>query len=78
MIPHEGGLADYSLRLRAGDIVCPQIPWKEPLLLECAHFVECVRDGKRPRTDGENGLRVTRVLEAAQASLRSQGRRVTL
>jgi len=78
VIPHEGGLADYSLRLRAGDIVCPQIPWTEPLLLECAHFVECVRDGKRPRTDGENGLRVTRVLEAAQESLRSQGRRVAL
>ena len=78
VIPHEGGLADYTVKLRAGDIVCPQIPWKEPLLLECAHFVECVRNGQTPRTDGENGLRVTQVLEAAQQSLRSQGRRVTL
>jgi len=78
VIPHEGGLYDYALRLRAGDIVCPQIPWKEPLLLECAHFVECVSRGERPRTDGENGLRVTRVLEAAQESLRAQGRRVSV
>lgn len=78
VIPHDGGLADYTLKLRAGDIVCPQIPWKEPLLLECAHFVECVRNGQTPRTDGENGLRVTQVLEAAQQSLRSQGRRVAL
>ena len=78
VVPQEGGLADYTLKLRAGDIVCPQIPWKEPLLLECAHFVECVREGRTPRTDGENGLRVTQVLEAAQQSLRSQGRRVAL
>jgi predicted dehydrogenase len=78
VVPHEGGLFDYALKLRAGDIVCPQIAWKEPLLLECAHFVECVVKGERPRTDGENGLRVTRVLEAAQESLRAQGRRVSV
>jgi len=40
------------------------------------HFIECVREGKRPRSDGEVGLRVVRVLEAAMRSLRSGGARI--
>ncbi len=41
----------------------------EPLRLECEHFLTCVRDGTTPRTDGQEGLRVLRVLSAAQQSL---------
>jgi predicted dehydrogenase/acetyltransferase-like isoleucine patch superfamily enzyme len=41
----------------------------EPLRLECEHFVACVETGATPRTDGHEGLRVLRVLEAAEASL---------
>jgi predicted dehydrogenase len=41
----------------------------EPLRLECQHFLECVREGRTPRSDGESGLRVVRVLEGLQASL---------
>jgi predicted dehydrogenase len=78
VVPHEGGLADYALSLRAGDIVCPRIAWKEPLALECAHFVDCVRTGQTPRSDGRSGYRVTRVLEAAQESLVAQGRRIAV
>ncbi len=44
----------------------------EPLNNECLHFAECVTTGKRPRTDGEEGLRVLQVLNTAQASLRSR------
>jgi predicted dehydrogenase len=54
---------------RAGDIWSPTIGNREPLRLECEHFVECVREGRTPRTDGEAGLRVVRVLEALQRSL---------
>jgi predicted dehydrogenase len=54
---------------RSGDIWSPRIPNAEPLRLECAHFVECLRTGATPRTDGESGLRVVRVLEALQESL---------
>ena len=50
----------------------------EPLRTECAHFIECVRDNKCPRTDGENGLRVVRVLEAAQRSLEKNGETVAI
>jgi predicted dehydrogenase len=54
---------------RSGDIWSPRIANSEPLRLECAHFVECLRTGATPRSDGESGLRVVRVLEALQDSL---------
>ncbi len=62
---------------RAGDIHSPRIAVTEPLQLEMRHFIECVRDGTRPRSDGEAGLRVVRVLEAGMRSLRSGGARVS-
>jgi predicted dehydrogenase len=54
---------------RSGEIFSPQIPNVEPLRVECEHFVECIRNGTTPRSDGESGLRVVRVLERLQRSL---------
>lgn len=54
---------------RAGESFSPRISSAEPLRLECEHFVECIRDGRNPRSDGRVGLRVVRVLEALQRSL---------
>ena len=54
---------------RSGDTFSPQISNREPLRLECEHFIECVRTGATPRSDGRSGLRVVRVLEALQQSL---------
>ncbi len=54
---------------RSGDIYSPQISNREPLRLECEHFIECVRTGATPRSDGVSGLRVVRVLESLQRSL---------
>ncbi len=54
---------------RSGDIYSPRIPNVEPLRLECEHFVDCLRTGATPRSDGHSGLRVVRVLEALQRSL---------
>jgi UDP-2-acetamido-3-amino-2,3-dideoxy-glucuronate N-acetyltransferase len=51
---------------------------KEPLRLECEHFLACIRDRKKPRTDGENALRVLRVLEASQMSLERNGSPILL
>jgi predicted dehydrogenase len=59
---------------RSGDIFSPRVPNEEPLLIECRHFVECVRDGGEPRSGGEAGLRVVRVLEALQRSLQESSR----
>ena len=53
----------------------PRIPNVEPLRVECEHFVECVRSGRRPRSDGASGLRVVRVLEELQRSLAASARR---
>jgi predicted dehydrogenase len=54
---------------RTGDIFCPRIPNVEPLRVECEHFLDCIRRGQRPRSDGHSGLRVVRVLEELQRSL---------
>jgi predicted dehydrogenase len=59
---------------RSGDIFSPRVPNDEPLRIECRHFVERVRDGAEPRSGGEAGLRVVRVLEALQQSLRESSR----
>lgn len=54
---------------RSGGAWSPRLPNAEPLRLEVAHFVECVREGRTPISDGESGLRVVRVLEALQQEL---------
>jgi predicted dehydrogenase len=54
---------------RAGDIWSPRIPPREPLRIECEHFIECIREGRIPLSDAESGLRVVRVLEGLQARL---------
>lgn len=58
---------------RSGDIWQPRISNEEPLRIECRHFVDCVRTGQAPRTDQHSGLRVVRVLEGLQNSLREGG-----
>jgi predicted dehydrogenase len=68
------GYGEYITR--TGGIFSPEIPNVEPLRVECEHFVECVRDGRRPRSDGLSGLRVVRVLEELQRSLDVSARAV--
>jgi predicted dehydrogenase len=67
------GYGEYITR--SGGIVSPAIPNVEPLRVECEHFVQCIVEGRRPRSDGESGLRVVRVLERLQESLDSSVRR---
>jgi UDP-2-acetamido-3-amino-2,3-dideoxy-glucuronate N-acetyltransferase len=55
----------------------PDIPKDEPLKLECLHFLDCMSNGKRPVTDGTEGLQVLRVLNAAQHAL-DNGDRATV
>jgi predicted dehydrogenase len=62
-----GSYGEYITR--SGDIWSPRIGNREPLRLECEHFVEAIRTGQAPRSDGEAGLRVVRVLEALQERL---------
>lgn len=67
-----------ALSLRFGDIYIPRVDMREPLRLECQHFIDCIVQGTTPLSDGRNGLQVLRVLEAGQRSLELEGRPVTL
>jgi len=66
------GYGEYITR--SGDIWHPRVPNAEPLRLAAGHFVECIARGATPRSDGESGLRVVRVLEALQRELEGSRR----
>ena len=61
-----------------GDVWSPHIEPGEPLQAVVRHFAECIREEKPPMSDGQLGLRVVRLLEAATRSIRAQGGRVVL
>src|SRR2546425_12655603 len=70
--------ADYNtfaeyVTLRFGDITIPHLRIDEPVRLGCQHFLACVRDRRRPGSDGRDGLRVVKGLAAAQRSLEKDG-----
>lgn len=67
---------EFQMSYRTGDITSPKLDSYEPLLAEATHFIKCVRLGKRPKTDGRDGLRVVKALEAAETSYASGGRYV--
>jgi predicted dehydrogenase len=75
VVPQYQSYGEY-VTLRFGDIHIPRISNDEPLKLEVEHFVECVRTGARPLSDGRDGLNVVRVLEAMERSLRNGGQPV--
>jgi predicted dehydrogenase len=72
-IRHTDTFGEFNFAYHYGDIVSPYIRFEEPLRLECRHFADCIVEGKRPLTDGYDGLRVVQVVEAAQTSLRNGG-----
>jgi predicted dehydrogenase len=67
-----------SITLRQGDIRMPFIKGGEPLRTECLHFLDCVKNNKTPLSDGRDGLRVVKVLDAATRSLKAGGVPVAL
>lgn len=63
---------------RTGDIWSPRIPNEEPLRNVVEHFADCITKKQRPLSDGHAGLRVVRMLAAAEQSIRAQGERIPL
>ena len=61
------GYGEYIMR--SGEISMPTIPSVEPLRLECQHFIDAIKNGTQPRSNGQSGLRVVSVLEQLQHSL---------
>lgn len=71
--PHYDTFGEFQLAYRFGDIIVPKIHDVEPLKSECGHFVDCIKNGTVPRSDGRAGLSVVKVVERACESARLGG-----
>jgi predicted dehydrogenase len=76
--PHYDTFAEFHYSYHYGDVYVPYIKQEEPLKVECQHFLDCIRDGKKPLTGGHEGLELVRILEASSASLKLNGAAVNL
>lgn len=72
------GTYETFLTVREGDISIPKIDMLEPLKLECQHFIDSIKNNAQPLSNGENGLKVLKVLAAAQRSLDANGKPVKI
>ncbi len=71
--PHYDTFGEFQLAYRFGDIIVPKINDVEPLKFECGHFVDCIKNGSVPRSDGRAGLSVVKVVERACESAKLGG-----
>ena len=76
--PHYDTFAEFHYAYHYGDVYSPYIKQEEPLKTECQHFLDCIRDGTTPLTDGSKGLELVRILEASSESLKLGGSPVEL
>jgi predicted dehydrogenase len=76
--PHYDTFAEFHYAYHYGDTYAPYIKQEEPLKTECQHFLDCIQHGRQPLTDGEQGLKLVRILEASSESLRQGGSPVVL
>jgi len=72
------GLYELLVSYRSGDMWSPQLEQAEALRHELAYFVECISNGQQPFNNGQAGLRVVKMLEAASESLKKRGALVEL
>jgi predicted dehydrogenase len=69
--PYTDTFGEFRCSYRYGDVVIPSIDFAEPLRLECQHFLECIANDTEPQSSGWIGLKVVKILEAADSSLRN-------
>lgn len=69
---------EFQISYRYGDTYSPRLAEVEPLKAECEHFMQCIKYGRQPKTDGFNGLKVVEVLAAAEISLHNGGGKIYL
>jgi predicted dehydrogenase len=72
------GLYNLLVSYRSGDMWSPQIANIEALKLETEYLVECINSGERPINDGIEGLKVVRILEASEKSIKNRGKEIIL
>jgi len=76
--PHYDTYAEFHYSYHYGDAHIPYLKQVEPLKVETQHFLDCIRNGKKPETSGLDGLRVVQILEAASRSLKIDGAKVEI
>jgi predicted dehydrogenase len=76
--PHYDTFGEFQLSYRFGDIYTPRLDDNEPLKNECQHFVRCILKRETPRSNGEAGLSVVRIMERACDSIRENGEPLAL
>ena len=76
--PHYDTFAEFHYSYHYGDQYIPYVKQEEPLKVECQHFLDCIRDGKKPLSNGQQGLELVSILEAATKSLGEGGQAITL
>jgi len=72
------GMYNLLVSYRSGDMWAPRVQQTEALKAEVSHFMECISAGRAPVNDGHAGLRVVRLLEAAEQSLQARGKLVDI
>jgi predicted dehydrogenase len=77
-IKSKEGIYDLLVNYRSGDMWAPKVDQLEALRLETEYFVDCIEKNETPFNDGQAGLRVVRMLEACDRSLKNNGRMVYL
>ncbi len=71
-------LYNTLIQYRTGDMFAPKLDQTEALKSECQHFVDCINKGESPISDGEFGLEIVKILEAAQLSMKQKGENINL
>jgi predicted dehydrogenase len=72
------GVYNLLVSYRSGDMWAPKIEQAEALSCEARYFIDCIDKQENPFNDGVAGLRVVRLLEAAEQSLRERGRAINV
>lgn len=72
------GIYKTLVEYRTGDMFAPKLDQSEALTLVVRDFVESISSGRQPLANGESGLRIVRVLEAAEQSIKHEGKLITL
>ena len=76
--PHYDTFAEFHFSYHYGDAHIPHLKQVEPLKIETQHFLDCILNGEKSKTSGEEGLRVVQILEAASLSMKNGGTKVEI
>lgn len=74
-LPYINTFGEFQCSYRYGNVIIPNIRFVEPLRVECRHFLDCITNNTEPQSSGKVGLKVVKVLEIAEHSLRNGGMR---